>query len=137
MEISDKSKSAFEAAAVKLGRSTQLPDFSMLPADVALYMTATLMLTTIIEADKEGRVYDITNHDNCKYSPYFYAKEGYIPGSSGGGFSFGGCDSDCGYSLLGARLTFNSRSEGRANVNNYPDLWEIVTLIINNSNSSK
>ncbi|MGN7786776.1 hypothetical protein ACTJIJ_19745 [Niabella sp. 22666] len=130
MEISDKSKSAFEAAAVKLGRSTQLPDFSMLPADVALYMAAILMLTTIIEADKDGKVYDITNHDNWKYSPYFYAEEGYVPGSSGGGFSFDGCVHGRVYSFLGARLTFNSRSEGRGNISNYPDLWEIVTLIV-------
>jgi hypothetical protein len=129
MQISEKSKAAYEAAAKKLNQSAAIPDFSMLRSDVALYMTAVLMLTTIIEAEKDGKVYDITNHDVRKYEPIHYAKEGYEAGSSGGGFSF--CDCDCvNVSSVGARLSSNSREECRANAESYPDLWEIFTLYV-------
>lgn len=128
ISISEKSKQAYEAACKKLGLSSELPDFSMLRPDIALYMTAKLMLITIIEADKYGKIYDITNHDETKYENLFYAEEGYTPGSSGGGFSYFGFDHDLVYSCVGARLSFNSRPEGKANADEYPELWEIVML---------
>ncbi|MGN7787395.1 hypothetical protein ACTJIJ_22875 [Niabella sp. 22666] len=128
MQISDKSKAAYEAAAKKLNRSAVIPDFSMLPEDVALYMTAVLMLTTIIEAEKDGKVYDITNHDEWKYQPIHEAEEGYEAGSSGGGFSFVACVHAHAFSDVGARLSSNSYEECKANAQEYPDLWEIFTL---------
>lgn len=128
ISISEKSKQAYEAACKKLGLSTELPDFSMLRPDLALYMTAKLMLVTIIEAGKNGKIFDITNHDNRKYENWFYAEEGYKRGSSGGGFSYFGCGGGVDCSRVGARLSFNSSSEGRQNGNDYPELWEIIML---------
>ena len=127
--ISKKSKKAFEAAAKKLKLSPALPDLSMLREDLALYMTAQYMLAVIIEAGKNGKVYDITNHSKRKYENWHYAEEGYVPGSSGGGFSFYDFGyRGAGYSYVGARLSFNSPDEGKKNANDYPDLWEIVKL---------
>jgi hypothetical protein len=128
IEISDKSKKAFEDACIKLGISSELPDYKGIREDLALYMTAQLMLAVIIEADKGGKLYDITNHDHRKYENIHYAKNGYEPGSGGGGFSFGDFDNGVDYSLVGARLSFNSHAEGRENAENYPDLWEIIML---------
>lgn len=128
ISISEKSKQAYEAACKKLGLSTELPDFSMLRPDIALYMTAKLMLVTIIEAGKDGKIYDITNHDETKYENLFYAEKGYTPGSSGGVFSYTVYDCARVYSFVGARLSFNSRTEGKANADEYPELWEIVML---------
>lgn len=128
LKISEKSKKAFEKAAKKLKLSTELPNLSMIREDLALYLTAQYMLSVIIEAGKNGKVYDITNHDNYKYWPWHIADEGYEPGSSGGGFSFGGCVIDDGTATVGARLSSNSSNECRQNAEDYPDLWEIVVL---------
>lgn len=130
IKITKKSKQAFEKAAKKLGLSTELPNLSYLREDLALYLTAQYMLSVIIEADKNGEVYDITNHNKRKYEVFHYAEEGYKPGSSGGGFSYGVCDDVDDYSLVGARLSFNSWEEGKKNANDYPDLWEIIKLNI-------
>lgn len=126
--ITDKSKKAFKAAAKKLDISPSLPDVSMLREDLGLYLVAQLMLAVIIEAGKNGEIYDITNHDKWKYEPIHYAEEGYVPGSSGGGFSFRDCDSVGVCSAVGARLSFNSREDAKKNAEAYPDLWEIVKL---------
>ncbi len=128
ISISEKSKKAYEAACKKLGISNEMPDFSMLRSDIALYMTAKLMLVTIIEADKGGEIFDITNHNVRKYENWFFAEDGHTPGSSGGGFSYGGYERGNVFSYVGARLSFNSSSEGKANAEDYPELWEIVML---------
>lgn len=128
VSISEKSKQAYEAACKKLGLTTQLPDLSMLREDLALYMTAKLMLVVIIEASKDGKIFDITNHKKRKYENIFYAKDGYKAGSSGGGFSFDACVDDYVCSYVGARLSHNSDSDGRSNAEEYPDLWEIIML---------
>lgn len=128
VKISEKSKKAFEKAAKKLKLSTQLPDFTMLREDLALYLTAQLMLAVIIEAGKEGKVYDITNHDHWKHYPYHQADEGYVPGSSGGGFSCYDYDFAYDTASVGARLSTNSSGECRTNAESYPDLWEIIML---------
>lgn len=130
IEISEKSKEGFKAAAKKLGVSDQLPDLSILRPDMALYLTAVLMLIIIIEAGKEGKVNDITNHDERKYENWFKADEGYVPGSSGGGCSFNAFDRDNDYSAVGARLSMNSSDEGRHLAKEYPDLWEIFILYV-------
>lgn len=128
VEISEISKQAFEAAAKKLGLTNELPATSHLRSDLGHYLTANYMLIVIIEADKNGEIYDITNHDKRKYSPLFYCDDGYTPGSSAGGFS----DYVCAYvivsSAVGARLTSNSSTDCRTNAEKYPDLWEIVML---------
>jgi hypothetical protein len=130
MQISEKSKQGFEAAATKLGLSTDLPDLSILRPDLAQYITAQYMLAVIIEARKDGKVHDITNHDEWKYWPYFYAKEGYVPGSSGGGFSFGDCDGGGGWTTVGARLSSNTREIAKEIAEEFIDLYEIVMLIV-------
>jgi len=128
VKISKKSKDAFKKAAKKLGYSPSLPDLSIIPEDYALYLTAVYMLTVIIEADKDGKVHDITDHSVRKYETIHYAENGYKPGSSGGGFSYNDYDGGHVYSFVGARLSFNSWEEGKKNANEYPDLWEIVKL---------
>lgn len=130
MQITAKSKQAFEDACKKLGRANAIPDFSMIPEDYALYLTAQLMLTTIIEAEKDGEIYDFNDHDHDKYEPWHYVEEGYEPGSSGGGFRFRGGGRDYDYAGVGARLCSNSGNEAKENANEYPDLWEIVKLIV-------
>ena len=130
MKISEKSTQAFEAACKKLGRSTELPNFAMIPSDLALYLTAQYMLVTIIEAEKGSEQYDITNHDEWKYYPWHEADHGYVAGSSAGGFRFYVYDGVLARTSVGARLCSNSRQECEANAKNYSDLWEIITLIV-------
>ena len=122
IEISEKSKAGFKAAAEKLGLSLELPDLSILRPDLALYLTAQYMLSVIIEAGKDGKIHDITNHSVRKYENWFTAKNGYEPGSAGGGFSYCGCGNDFVSSSVGARLSHNSSAEGRSNAEEYPDL---------------
>jgi hypothetical protein len=126
--ITDKSRQAFENAAKKLGTSTQLPDYNMMRKDHALYMTAVYMLIVIIEAGKDGKLHDITNHSVYKYETIHRAVNGYKPGSSGGGFSYIFYVLGHVGSFVGARLSFNSWEEGKKNAEDYPDLWEIVKL---------
>ena len=128
IQISEKSKIGFKAAAEKLGISIELPDLSILRPDLALYLTAKYMLAVIIEAGKDGNINDITNHSVVKYENWFTANDGYVPGSAGGGFSYGDYAGGRGYSTVGARLSFNSRKEGRNTAEEYPDLWEIIML---------
>lgn len=128
VQITEKSKAAFEAAATKLSLSTELPNVSLLREDLGLYITAVYMLAVIVEAEKDGKVYDITNHDVRKYEPLHTADEGYEPGSSGGGFSYGVYFNGYGCSFVGARLSSNSWKECEANAEEYPDLWEIFKL---------
>jgi len=127
--ISEKSKKAFEAAAIKLGQPTTLPDFSMLRPDLALWLTANYMLAIIIEADKNGEIRDYNNHSTRKYWPWHYTKDGYEPGS-GGGFSYRDYACDGGSTAVGSRLTLNSWGEAKNSANDYPDLWEIVKLTV-------
>ncbi len=128
VQITEKSKQVFEAAAKKLGLSNELPNVSMLREDLGLYITAKYMLAVIIEANKDGKLYDITNHDKRKYEPIHMADEGYVAGSGGGGFSYFDCGSVNGFSTVGARLSFNSVDECELNTNEHPDLWEIAML---------
>jgi hypothetical protein len=128
VKITKKSKDAFTKAAKKLGYPASLPDFSAIPKDYALYLTAVYMLTVIIEADKYGEVHDITNHSVYKYETIHRAVNGYKPGSSGGGFSCNVCAYDHVRSSVGARLSFNSREDAKKNAEDYSDLWEIVKL---------
>lgn len=130
LQISEKSKQAFEAAAQKLGRTAALPDVSAIPEDLGLYLKAHYMLATIIEAEKDGEVYDFNDHEHYKYEPWNIVDEGYEPGSSGGGFRLFVCVSGRDYTAVGARLCSNSRETCKANANKYPDLWEIVKLIV-------
>lgn len=127
-EIKESSKKAFEAAAIKLGLSTELPNVSMLRPDLALYLTAHYMLAVIIEAAKDAEIYDITNHSKRKYEPWFTAEEGYVAGSSGGGFSFGDDSGVHDFTFVGARLSSNSREVGKKIAETYIDLWEIIIL---------
>lgn len=127
IQISEKSRQAFLDAANKLGRTEELPIVSMLPEDIALYLIAVYMLTTIIEAKKDGKVYDITDQDVRKYEPWFYVKEGYKPGS-GSGFSFRDSYYSFTHSYVGARLSSNSSEDSRLIATEYPDLWEIFIL---------
>jgi|GEM_PF-2229578 len=130
MEISKKSTQAFEAACKQLGLEPVLPDVSKIRPDLGLYLTAHHMLAVIIEAEKGGEQFDITNHEKRKYQPYHIADNGYVAGSSAGGFRFDGCAYDLGNTSVGARLCSNSWDECEANAKNYPDLWEIITLIV-------
>ncbi|MGN7786775.1 hypothetical protein ACTJIJ_19740 [Niabella sp. 22666] len=129
-KISKKSTAAFKSAAKKIKISAELPGVSMLREDLALYITAIYMLSVIIEAEKNGDLHDITKHGVRKYEPWHYAEEGYVPGSSGGGFSFRASANARGCSSLGARLSSNSWSECEKNSKAYPDLWEIVKLYV-------
>lgn len=126
--ITEKSKLAFEAAAQKLGLSTDLPVVTSLREDLALWIIANYMLAVIIEAGKDGKIYDITNHSKKKYFPFHVADDGYACGSSGGGFSYHVYVYDRGSTAVGARLSSNSHEECRSNAEEYPDLWEIVIL---------
>ncbi len=126
--ITKKSEVAFEAAAKKLGLATDVPDLNMLRPDLALYLTAVYMLVVINEAKKDGKIYDITDHDHIKYEPVHIADKGYTPGSSAGGFRYGDCASGDGGTAVGARLASNSPEECRELAEEHPDLWEIFTL---------
>lgn len=126
--ITKKSKKAFEKAAKKLGLSQELPNVSKLREDLALYITAQYMLAVIIESGKDGKVHDITDHSVRKYETWHHAKDGYVPGSSSGGFSYYASVNAFGCSGVGARLSFNSWEDAKANANEHPDLWEIVKL---------
>jgi hypothetical protein len=125
--ISDKSKAAFEAAAKKLNLNNTLPEINGVRPDLALWLTANYMLAVIIEADKDGKIHDITNHDVRKYETIHYAKNGCLPGS-GSGFSFGAYDYALTATVVSARLSFNSSAEAKSNAEQYPELWEIVKL---------
>ncbi len=127
-EIKETTKQDFEAACEKLDISKELPIVNHLRPDLALYITAIYMLSVIIEAEKDGKVYDITNHDVDKYEPWFRAKEGYKPSSSGGGFSYYDYALDHDSSAVGARLSSNSIEVCKTNAEKYPDLWEIFIL---------
>ncbi|WP_162923652.1 hypothetical protein [Arachidicoccus soli] len=113
-----------------MGHTDALPNVDGLPADKGLYTQAVYMLATIVEAQKEGNVRDITNHSERKYEPYFYAEEGYEPGSGSGGFSFSVTNSGGTYSCVGARLSSNSHVDARDIALEYPDLYEIFILNI-------
>lgn len=126
-EIKESTKQDFEAACEKLGMPKELPVVNHLRKDLALYITATFMLAVLIEAEKDGKVYDITNHDVRKYEPWFTAEAGYKPGS-GGGFSSYVYDYVHDYSCVGARLSSNSREKCREIAEKYPELWEIFIL---------
>lgn len=126
--ISEKSKKGFEAAAQKLGLNTELPVFANIREDLALWLTAKYMLAVIIEAEKDSKTEDITNHSVKKYEPLFYAKDGSVSGSSAAGFSYFDYAYAHGYSHVGARLASNSREACKANAEEYLDLWEIVML---------
>lgn len=129
-EIKESSKKGFETAAIKLGLSTELPTVSMLRPDLALYITAHYMLAVIIESEKDGENNDITNHSKRKYENWFTADDGYVSGSSGGGFSFSVTYSDFGCGLVGARLSSNSREISKKIAETYLDLWEIIMLYV-------
>lgn len=127
--ITQKSKTAFEEACKNLGLTPQLPDFSILRPDLGLYLTATYMLSVIIESGKNGQIRDYNDHSKLKYYPWPYVENGYETGSSGGGFSCSVYVNDVrGCSCVGARLTFNSEEDARKSIMDYPDLWEIVIL---------
>lgn len=126
--ISEKSKEAFVSAAIKLGLSPNVPDVSKIREDLGLWIIAKYMLAVIIEAGKNGKTHDITDHSVRKYEPLFRAYNGYVPGSSGGGFSFDGYGSGNGCTNVGARLSSNSRKECEDNAEEYLDLWEIAML---------
>lgn len=128
LEISEQSKQGFIAAAEKLGLSTELPNNSFMRPDLALNITADYMLKVIIEAGKDGKVHDITNHKERKYEVWVRADHGYEPGSGGSGFRF--CAAACGHTIstVGARLSFNSDVDAEECFEKYPDLWEIVML---------
>ncbi|WP_315823043.1 hypothetical protein [Paraflavitalea speifideaquila] len=129
-EIKEQTKKDFEAAAQKLGISTELPNVSMLRPDLALYITAHYMLAVLIEASKDGKQYDITNHSKRKYSAWFEAEEGYVPGSSGGSFSYFDFGHDLDSSNVCARLTSNTWEECKEFAEKYIDLWEIIMLLV-------
>lgn len=128
VQITEKSMQGFKNACAQLGHTDALPNVDGLPAAKGQYTQAVYMLATIIEANKNGRVEDITNHDADKYEPWFRAEEGYEAGSGSGGFSF--YDSNFGYSnsYVGARLASNSRKDAREIALEYPDLYEIFIL---------
>jgi len=130
MKISEKSTQAFAAACQKLKIGTQLPNVSMVRPDLGLYLTAHYMLAVIIEAGKDGKEYDITNHSKPKWQPWHVADDGYTPGSSAGGFRFSVSVYVYDLTFVGARLCSNSEEESDENAQNYPDLWEIITLIV-------
>lgn len=127
-EIKEQTKQDFETAAIKLGLSPELPNLSMLRPDLGLYLTAQYMLAVLIEASKDGKIHDITDHSKRKYQAYFVADDGYVPGSSGGGFSYDDCGLGHGNSRVGARLSSNSWEECKAIAEKYIDLWEIIIL---------
>lgn len=129
-EIKESSKKGFEAAALKLGLSTELPTVSMLRPDLALYLTAHYMLAVIIEAEKDGENNDITNHSKRKYENWFAADNGYVPGSAGGGFSLSDALSVHTISSVGARLSSNTREVSIKIAETYIDLWEIIMLFV-------
>jgi len=130
MKISEKSIVAFEEACAELEISSELPDVSKLRPDLGLYLTAHYMLAVLKEAEKEGKQYDITNHSKDKWFPWHIADNVYVPGSSAGGFRFCVSDYAYGFTRVCARLCSNSEEESDANAKNYPDLWEIITLIV-------
>jgi hypothetical protein len=125
--ISEKSKHAFISAAEKIGTSSIIPEFPNVREDLALWLTANYMMATIIEAGKDGKIYDTIDHSKRKYELWHEAEDGYTPGS-GGGFSYGGYVIVLASANVGARLSFNSWDEGKDNANEYPDLWEIIKL---------
>lgn len=126
IEITEETKQDFEAAAQKLGLSTTLPDLSILRPDLALWLTANYMMAVIIEVDKNGEIHDIADHSKRKYEPWHYAEDGFVPGSSGGGFS---CSAYAiGSTTVGARLAFNSSDDAYETGNKYLDLWQIIKL---------
>lgn len=127
VKISENSYQGFGDACDKLGITQDLPDVSRLREDFGLWIIANYMLAVIIESGKNGDIRDITDHTKSKYEVWHTADHGYVPGS-GSGFSY--LDFVNAYALarVGARLTFNSRKEGKENTNEYPDLWEIVML---------
>lgn len=128
VQITEKSMQGFKDACAKLGHTDALPNVDGLPADKGLYTQAVYMLATIIEAKKDGDIKDITNHDDYKYEPFFYAEENYVLGSGSGGFSFDDSDDGDAYSYVGARLASNSRADAREIAEAYPDLYEIFIL---------
>lgn len=127
LQISETSRAGFEAACQKLNITTDLPEVGKLRPDLGLYLTAHYMLAVIIEAEKDGEIYDITNHDKKKYEPVHYAPNGYKPGS-GSGFSFHADVFAHAYTGVGARLASNSSTASRENSEKYSDLWEIIML---------
>jgi hypothetical protein len=130
-EIKESSKKGFEAAAIKLGLSTELPNVSMLRPDLGLYLTAHYMLAVIVEAEKDGENNDITKHSKRKYENWFTAEDGYVAGSSGSGFSFYGTFNDyLTYTCVGARLSSNTREISEMIAETYIDLWEIIMLFV-------
>lgn len=128
LQITEKSKQGFKDACEKLGHADTLPGVTGLPEDKALYITAVYMMITIVEARKDGKVNDITNHDVRKYEPVFFCDEGYKPGSASGGFSFFVNAVGRVYSTVGARLSSNSSQDARYIAENHPDLYEIIIL---------
>lgn len=128
LQITETTKADFQAACKKLNITNDLPEVSKLRPDYGLYLTAKYMLVVLIEAEKEGEIYDTTNHHKKKYEPVHYSAAGYIPGS-GSGFSFVGSGGyGYGHTSVGARLSSNSSTAGRENAEKYQDLWEIIML---------
>lgn len=127
VEISEKSHIAFREAAKKLGLSDQLPDVGMLRPDHGHWVISNYMMAVIIEADKDGELYDATDHGHGKWVNWHRAEGGYIPGS-GGGFSYHGRVCDNSLTHVGARLSFNSIASLVKNAEDHPELWEIIKL---------
>lgn len=61
------------------------------------------MMAVIIEAGKDGKVYDITDHSKRKYEVWHYAENGHVPGS-GGSFSYNDYEYDNDYTNVRAHL---------------------------------
>jgi hypothetical protein len=131
IEISEQTKKGFEQACEKLGLPNQLPDNSFMRPDLALWNTGVYMLGVITEAENDGVINDITNHEVLKYEPWFVADHGYVPGESDpSGFRLDGAHYDSAASDVGARLTSTSREKCKELASKYPDLYQIVYLNI-------
>jgi hypothetical protein len=82
------------------------------------YKKAEKAIETFAKVMREGK-----HESECFHYPYFSR-------SSGGGFSFVDCGNGVVSSIVGARLSSNSREDCKFIAEEYTDLWQIFILYI-------
>lgn len=119
---------SFEEACKALNIKPTVPDFSAVPEIHRKALEAHYKLVIIAEAVNEGWKPDWNNTDQPKYFPWFDV-EASEEQTSGSGLSFNDYYFDLSTTIVGSRLSFQSRELAKYVGTQFKDLYEDYFLI--------
>ena len=112
---------SFDEACIRLGIGNELPDVSAWPVSLQKHLTATYMLSKILEVNNGDWKPDLGDTNQCKYYPWF---EIIKDGSSGFRLSYHGYDCSRSSARLGVRLACKSSELARFMAKTFPELYK-------------